>query len=182
MEGAITCPQCSRTSHDPDDVRERYCGSCHQWHDQMMISGFVEDALGVELAPFQRQWLDWAVTSSPEPRRARASDRKALVDKTVRDHMKPVMQHVVGQLRPYTGGDFTVLDETYAWERSTFSAEAIGRRFVAYVGDLRDAFGVLISEHDPAVCGWHWRDGFRFGGVADSGEPLPPVEGGWPLW
>lgn len=31
----ITCPRCARTSHHPDDVTNRYCGACHQYHDQM---------------------------------------------------------------------------------------------------------------------------------------------------
>ena len=31
----ITCPQCGMTSHNPNDERERYCGNCHQYHDQM---------------------------------------------------------------------------------------------------------------------------------------------------
>jgi hypothetical protein len=31
----ITCPQCGRTSHHPDDVRERYCSNCHQYHSDM---------------------------------------------------------------------------------------------------------------------------------------------------
>lgn len=29
----ITCPRCARTSHNPNDVRERYCGGCHRYHD-----------------------------------------------------------------------------------------------------------------------------------------------------
>lgn len=28
---SITCPGCGATSHHPDDIRERYCGRCHQW-------------------------------------------------------------------------------------------------------------------------------------------------------
>jgi hypothetical protein len=28
---SITCPRCGRTSHSPDDVREGYCGACHDW-------------------------------------------------------------------------------------------------------------------------------------------------------
>jgi ribosomal protein S27AE len=28
---SFTCPRCGRTSHHPDDVRERYCGACHDW-------------------------------------------------------------------------------------------------------------------------------------------------------
>jgi hypothetical protein len=30
----ITCPLCGRTSWHPMDVKERYCGACHKWHDQ----------------------------------------------------------------------------------------------------------------------------------------------------
>lgn len=26
-----TCPFCGAVSHNPDDVRERYCGRCHQF-------------------------------------------------------------------------------------------------------------------------------------------------------
>lgn len=26
---SITCPRCGRTSHNPHDVRHRYCGGCH---------------------------------------------------------------------------------------------------------------------------------------------------------
>lgn len=28
---SITCPRCGRTSHNPNDVREGYCGYCHDW-------------------------------------------------------------------------------------------------------------------------------------------------------
>lgn len=27
----ITCPRCGRTSWNPNDVREGYCGACHDW-------------------------------------------------------------------------------------------------------------------------------------------------------
>lgn len=27
----FTCPRCGKTSHNPNDVRESYCGSCHQF-------------------------------------------------------------------------------------------------------------------------------------------------------
>lgn len=30
---AITCHVCGRTSYNIQDVRERYCGFCHQFHD-----------------------------------------------------------------------------------------------------------------------------------------------------
>ena len=28
---SFTCPRCGRTSHNPDDKREGYCGACHDW-------------------------------------------------------------------------------------------------------------------------------------------------------
>lgn len=27
----FTCPDCQRTSYNPNDVRERYCGACHKF-------------------------------------------------------------------------------------------------------------------------------------------------------
>lgn len=32
---AISCPRCGHTSHHPSDIRERYCGACHAFHDDM---------------------------------------------------------------------------------------------------------------------------------------------------
>lgn len=28
---SFTCPRCGMMSYHPDDVREGYCGSCHDW-------------------------------------------------------------------------------------------------------------------------------------------------------
>ena len=28
---SITCPKCERTSYNRNDVREGYCGHCHDW-------------------------------------------------------------------------------------------------------------------------------------------------------
>lgn len=32
---SITCPRCGRTTYNPNDIRERYCGHCHAWHEGM---------------------------------------------------------------------------------------------------------------------------------------------------
>lgn len=32
---SITCPQCRRTSYNETDIKTRYCGACHQFHDEM---------------------------------------------------------------------------------------------------------------------------------------------------
>lgn len=31
MNETFTCPACQRTSHNPNDRAERYCGACHRW-------------------------------------------------------------------------------------------------------------------------------------------------------
>lgn len=31
----ITCGRCGRTSHHPEDVKNRYCGNCHVFHDDI---------------------------------------------------------------------------------------------------------------------------------------------------
>jgi len=28
---SITCPVCDMTSYNPNDIREGYCGNCHDW-------------------------------------------------------------------------------------------------------------------------------------------------------
>jgi ribosomal protein L37E len=28
---SFTCPRCGMTSYNPDDIREGYCGNCHDW-------------------------------------------------------------------------------------------------------------------------------------------------------
>ncbi len=30
---AIRCRRCGHTSYHPEDVRQRYCGACHRFHD-----------------------------------------------------------------------------------------------------------------------------------------------------
>ncbi len=31
---SITCPRCKRTSHNPNDVLNKYCGACFRFHDE----------------------------------------------------------------------------------------------------------------------------------------------------
>jgi hypothetical protein len=28
---SITCPECGKTSHHPQDIEQGYCGNCHWW-------------------------------------------------------------------------------------------------------------------------------------------------------
>lgn len=34
MSDSITCPQCGRTSYHPMDIKEGYCGACHDYTSQ----------------------------------------------------------------------------------------------------------------------------------------------------
>lgn len=31
--GAIKCLKCGMTSYNPNDVRHKYCGNCHEFHE-----------------------------------------------------------------------------------------------------------------------------------------------------
>lgn len=31
---SYSCPRCGRTSYNPNDRRERYCGACHRFEDE----------------------------------------------------------------------------------------------------------------------------------------------------
>jgi hypothetical protein len=37
---AIKCLRCNRISHNPNDIRERYCANCHVFHED--LSDFEE--------------------------------------------------------------------------------------------------------------------------------------------
>ena len=34
----IRCHTCQRTSHHPKDIEERYCGACHVFHEEGLLS------------------------------------------------------------------------------------------------------------------------------------------------
>ena len=34
---SITCPKCGMTSHNPNDIKEQYCGNCRQYHMMMEL-------------------------------------------------------------------------------------------------------------------------------------------------
>jgi hypothetical protein len=35
---AIRCQRCQAISFNPNDVRERYCGACHVFHEEGLLS------------------------------------------------------------------------------------------------------------------------------------------------
>lgn len=32
---SITCPKCKMVSYHTDDIKYKYCGNCHNWHEYM---------------------------------------------------------------------------------------------------------------------------------------------------
>jgi hypothetical protein len=42
---SITCHQCGLTSHNQNDVVNRYCGHCHVFHDDMAAFNAFADAV-----------------------------------------------------------------------------------------------------------------------------------------
>jgi protein-arginine kinase activator protein McsA len=42
---SITCPRCGMTSYNPNDIRERYCGNCHAYHDDIAMAQREVEAL-----------------------------------------------------------------------------------------------------------------------------------------
>lgn len=50
MTTGITCPRCERTSHNPNDVLNKYCGACFRFHNEEDIvraRGLRPDLYGV---------------------------------------------------------------------------------------------------------------------------------------
>lgn len=45
MQESITCPQCKMTSYHPEDIKQKYCGNCHQFHSEMKIDEVVVVAM-----------------------------------------------------------------------------------------------------------------------------------------
>jgi hypothetical protein len=40
---AILCLDCGLISFNPNDVRERYCGNCHEFHDAKEVKARVRE-------------------------------------------------------------------------------------------------------------------------------------------
>jgi ribosomal protein L37E len=40
---SITCHACGRTSHNPNDVKERYCGHCNVFHENPLRGADLRD-------------------------------------------------------------------------------------------------------------------------------------------
>jgi hypothetical protein len=59
----LTCPRCLRISHNPNDVRERYCGACHEFLPSgpvhLLVNGLAACGAGPPLKwPEGERWTD----------------------------------------------------------------------------------------------------------------------------
>lgn len=64
---AITCPVCKMTSHNPNDIREGYCGNCRRWTTPVLTvrewDRVGRITPGDKFVPRVSLWdrLDWAL-------------------------------------------------------------------------------------------------------------------------
>ncbi len=56
----IVCPKCGMVSHNPNDVRERYCGNCHAFHDDFPVTTKVIARFASIARPVMRKFMDAA--------------------------------------------------------------------------------------------------------------------------
>jgi protein-arginine kinase activator protein McsA len=64
---SITCPACGMTSHNPNDVTQRYCGNCHGYIDDMlnaqaMIHLAARSSGGRKIIAETLRELGWTIT------------------------------------------------------------------------------------------------------------------------
>lgn len=171
---SITCPQCGRTSYNPNDVRERYCGACYQWHNQMpnQLEQFAEQVAaehGIELDEWQRYWLRALGDERATPLLISSVPRRSHVGDAVRRRLLEQQRLGLVRLQWHDRG-LVVIDEVATFASSWWLGRA---------GRGVDELGQVVPERDPEPCGWHQRGGYRLPGVAADVEALPR---GWPLW
>ena len=62
---SFECPRCGAVSHHPDDIREGYCGACHDWTG---LGEGARDAIGQARATREhmRRWAEGGDTHPGE--------------------------------------------------------------------------------------------------------------------
>lgn len=51
----FTCPRCGRTSRNPNDIHEGYCGACHDWTGGKTVVEELRAAMDALTARTERQ-------------------------------------------------------------------------------------------------------------------------------
>jgi hypothetical protein len=61
LPDSITCPDCGMTSHNKNDVEQKYCGNCHWWTSDPVLAAMRPGLNRVsdwgELDPRQKQYI-----------------------------------------------------------------------------------------------------------------------------
>jgi len=63
-EQSITCPKCGMVSYNQNDVENKYCGNCHQFHSDMQD----------EVDPVVMIYTQFTKSGKAEKHEIRASD------------------------------------------------------------------------------------------------------------
>jgi hypothetical protein len=60
-DGTFQCPRCGRTSYNPNDAANGYCGACHWWTGDPLLGEFHPD----DIEPREPQEKGWSVEIGP---------------------------------------------------------------------------------------------------------------------
>jgi hypothetical protein len=91
---SITCPECGRTSPNPDDVAQGYCGVCHWWTSDEVLG----PARRAELAAVVDSARAAALVAEQEAAAAAAARRQAMLKRWAR-YMGPVTPDIEAAVR-----------------------------------------------------------------------------------
>ncbi len=61
---SIQCPHCGRASHNPNDVRERYCGFCCCYHSQLTTETYMAQIGRFVIRRIERQLQELAAANN----------------------------------------------------------------------------------------------------------------------
>ena len=95
---SITCPQCGMTSYNPNDIREGYCGNCHDWTSPPKRG----DAMSDKIEVYQDKKGEYRWTRYAANHEIVGQSSEGYVDK---DDLRANIDRT-------QGGEFTVIDST----------------------------------------------------------------------
>lgn len=128
-DGQITCLLCNRTSNHPRDVAEKYCGSCHVFHDDLPANPHARPRL--QVVGLKCTWCDELITDEDRgtviPRLA--SESNALQHAPF--HRECLMRSIAGSVQ-HQQHRCTCYDENAPDEEAGLSRREAARRAVAY--------------------------------------------------
>jgi hypothetical protein len=93
---SITCPKCGKTSHSPSDIKARYCGACHLFHDQWVL-----DECAKESAIRFRDVIREEVERQIEPTRTEIGKAIEDVQQTISDAYRGIAEARRGEMAAF---------------------------------------------------------------------------------